>query len=46
MVMGVEFMWSILNGELLNEVDWFKSWFRKWQLMDNMKGMWYIESGV
>ena len=32
----------ILNGEPLEEVDCFKysTWSRKWQLMEDMKGMW------
>ena len=33
-----------LNGEPSEEVDWFKStWSRKWQLMEDVRGMWYTE---
>ena len=34
----------ILNGEPLEEVDGFLStWGRKWQPMEDVKGMWYTE---
>ena len=35
----------ILNGESLEEVDCFKlsTYGRKWQLMEDLKGMWYTE---
>ena len=36
-------MHVILNGEPLQEVDCFKSCGRKWQLMEDVKGMWYTE---
>ena len=32
-----------LNGKQLEEVDCFSTWGRKWQLMENVKGMWYTE---
>ena len=34
-------MHVILNGEPLEEVDCSK--YRKWQLMEDVKGMWYTE---
>ena len=36
-------MHVILNGEPFEEVDCFKYWGRKWQLMEGVKGMWYTE---
>ena len=36
-------MHVILNGEPLKEVDCFKYWGRKWQPMEDVKGMWYTE---
>ena len=38
-------MHVILNGKPLEEVDCYKlsTWGRKWQLMDDAKGMWYTE---
>ena len=33
----------ILNGEPLEEVDCFKYLGCKWQLMEDVKGMWYTE---
>ena len=38
-------MHVILNGEPLEEVDYFKycTWVRKWQLMEDVKGLWYTE---
>ena len=36
-------MHVILNGEPLEEVDCFKYLDRKWQLMEDMKGMWCTE---
>ena len=38
-------MHVILNGEPLEEVDYFKylAWGRMWQLMEDVKGMWYTE---
>ena len=33
----------VINGELLEEVDCFKYLGRKWQLMEDVKGMWYTE---
>ena len=35
-------MHVILNGESLEEVDCFH-WDRKWQPMEDVKGMWYTE---
>ena len=32
-----------LNGEPLKEVDCLSNWGRKWQLMEDVKGMWYTE---
>ena len=40
MVIGIECMHVILNGEPLEEVDYFSTWGRKWQLMEDVKGMW------
>ena len=37
-------MFVMLNGEPLEEMDCFKSWERKWQLMDDVKWMWYTMS--
>ena len=37
-----ERMHVILNGEPLEEVD-CSTWGRKWQLMEDVKGMWYTE---
>ena len=34
-------MHVILNGEPLEEV--LSTWCRKWQLMEDVKGMWYTE---
>ena len=34
-------MHVILNGEPLEEVDCLSTWSRKWQLMEDVKGMWY-----
>ena len=42
MVMGGR-MHVILNGEPLEEVDCFKYLSRKWQLMEDVKGMWCTE---
>ena len=36
-------MHVILNGEPLAEVDCLSTWGRKWQLMNDVKGMWYTE---
>ena len=36
-------MHVILNCERLEEVDFLSTWGRKWQLMDDVKGMWYTE---
>ena len=36
-------MHVILNGEPLEEVDCFKSWGRRRQLIEDVKGMWYTE---
>ena len=36
-------MHVILNGEPLEEVDYFKYLGRRWQLMEYVKGMWYTE---
>ena len=36
-------MHVILNGKPLEEVDCFSTWGRKWQLMEDVKGMWYTE---
>ena len=36
-------MHVILNGEPLEEVYCLKYLGRKWQLMDDVKGMWYTE---
>ena len=36
-------MHVILNGEPLEEVECFKYLGRKWQLMEDVKGMWYTE---
>ena len=33
----------IINGELLEEVNCFKSCGRKWQPIEDVKGMWYTE---
>ena len=33
----------ILNGEPLEECKVLSSWGRKWQLMEDVKGMWYTE---
>ena len=39
-------MHVILNGEPFEEVDCFKClWSRKWQLMEDVKGMWYTING-
>ena len=41
---NVDRMHVILNGEPLEEVDCFLStWGRKWQPMEDVKGMWYTE---
>ena len=40
MVMGGR-MHVILHGEPLEEVDCFKTGVRKWQLIEDVKGMWY-----
>ena len=31
----------ILNGEPFEEVDFLSTWLRKWQLIEDVKGMWY-----
>ena len=36
-------MYLTLNGEPLEEVDFLSTWGRKWQLMEDVKGMWYTE---
>ena len=36
-------MHMILNLEPLKEVDCFKYWCRKWQLMEDVKAMWHTE---
>ena len=36
-------MHVILNGEPLEKVDCFKYLGLKWQLMEDVKGMWYTE---
>ena len=36
-------MHVILNGEQLEEVDCFKYLGRKWQSMEDVKGIWYTE---
>ena len=36
-------MHVILSGESLEEVDCLSTWGRKWQLMEDVKGMWYTE---
>ena len=36
-------MLVILNGELLEEVDCLSTWGHKWQLMEDVKWMWYTE---
>ena len=36
-------MHVVLNGEPLEEVDCFKYWGRKWQPMEDVKGMGYTE---
>ena len=36
-------MHVMLNGEPLEEVDCFNTWGSKWQLMDDVKEMWYTE---
>ena len=36
-------MHVILKGEPLEEVDYLCTWGRKWQLMEDVKGMWYTE---
>ena len=36
-------MHVILNGEPLAEVDCLSIWGCKWQLMEDVKGMWYTE---
>ena len=36
-------MHVILNGEPLEELDCFKYLGRKWQLMEDVNGMWYPE---
>ena len=33
----------ILNGDPLEEVDCLTTGCRKWQLMEDVKGMWYTE---
>ena len=34
-------MHVILNGELLEKVNCLSKWGRNWQLMEDVKGMWY-----
>ena len=36
---NVDRMHVILNGEPLEEVDCFSTWGRKWQPMEDVKGM-------
>ena len=36
-------MHVILNGEPLEEVDCLSTWGHKWQLMEDVKGLWYTE---
>ena len=36
-------MHLILNGEPLEEVVALSTWGRKWQPMEDVKGMWYTE---
>ena len=36
-------MHVILNGEPIEEVDCLSTWGRKWQPMEDVKGMWYTE---
>ena len=36
-------MHVILNGEPLEEVNYFKYLGRNWQLMQDVKGMWFSE---
>ena len=36
-------MHVILNGKPLEEVDYFFTWGRTWQPMEDVKGMWYTE---
>ena len=36
-------MHVILNGEPLEEVDCYKYLGRKWQPMEDVRGMWYTE---
>ena len=36
-------MHAILNGESLEEVIVLSTWDRNWQLMEDVKGMWYTE---
>ena len=36
-------MHVILNGEPLEEVDFLSTWGRRWQPMEDVKGMWFTE---
>ena len=36
-------MLMIQNGEQLEEVDCLSTWGCRWQLMEDVKGMWYTE---
>ena len=36
-------MHAILNGRPLEEVDFFSTWGSKWQMMEDVKKMWYKE---
>ena len=36
----------ILDSELLNEVDCLSTWGRKWQLIEDVKEMWYAHERV
>ena len=36
-------MHAILNGEPFEEVDCLSTWGRKWQLIEDVKRMWYTK---
>ena len=36
-------MHEVLNGEPLQDVDCLSAWGRKWQLMEDVKMIWYTE---
>ena len=36
-------MHVVLNSEPLQEVDYLKTWLRQWQLMQDVKVIWYTE---